>query len=301
MTWEGAWTELVDDFLAHLTLDRGLSLKTIEAYSGDILRFIAFAERGKIPGPGDIRPTDITAWLKEEREAGISPRSAARRLSAVRGFFRFLAETRDIDATPFAAIEGPRTGRGLPDVLSVDEVAALLDQPDTTRPAGLRDRTLLELAYACGLRASEAVGLKMHEMNRELACLRITGKGGRERMIPIGAVAMEHMGRYLTKARPSLLGKTASDHVFVGKSGRPITRQRFWQILKKCAVTAGIRSSISPHTLRHSFATHLLEGGADLRVVQMLLGHADIATTQIYTHLDIGHLRSVHRRFHPRG
>jgi len=300
MTQDWSWAEFIDDFLAHLTLDRGLSLKTVEAYSCDLLRFVEFAERNNLSAPGSVRPGDVIAWLKDERNT-ISARSAARRLSAVRGFFRFLAESKGLDATPLAAIEGPRTGRGLPDVLSVTEVTSLLEQPDTTQPAGLRDRTLLELAYACGLRASEAVGLRIHEMNMELACLRITGKGGRERIVPIGAVAMAHMGRYLAGARLTLLGKAVSDHVFVGRSGRPITRQRFWQILKRCALTAGIRESISPHTLRHSFATHLLEGGADLRVVQMLLGHADIATTQIYTHLDIGHLIEVHRRFHPRG
>jgi len=180
-------------------------------------------------------------------------------------------------------------------------VESLLQRPDVTKPAGLRDRALLELTYASGLRASEAVGLRLPEIDRRLFYLRITGKGNKERIVPVGETAMEWLERYLSQARPRLLGKVQSDIVFVGKGGRPLTRQRFWQILKGHAAAAGVRGPVSPHTLRHSFATHLLAGGADLRVVQMLLGHSDITTTQIYTHVDIERLREVHRKFHPRG
>ncbi len=295
------WTVLLDDYLSHLTLDRGLSLKTVEAYSADVIRFISFSDRSRISDPETVRPSDVVAWLEEERASGISPRTMARRLSALRGFFRFLSQVQAVETDPLTTVDTPRIGRTLPGVLAVDMVESLLQRPDVTKPAGLRDRALLELTYASGLRASEAVGLRLPEIDRRLFYLRITGKGNKERIVPVGETAMEWLERYLSQARPRLLGKVQSDIVFVGRGGRPLTRQRFWQILKGHAAAAGVRGPVSPHTLRHSFATHLLAGGADLRVVQMLLGHSDITTTQIYTHVDIERLREVHRKFHPRG
>lgn len=295
------WTLLLDDYLSHLTLDRGLSLKTVEAYSADVLRFISFADRSGIRVPEAVRPSDVVAWLAQEQATGVSSRTMARRLSALRGFFRFLSEVHAIETDPLTTVDTPRIGRSLPGVLTVDAVKSILEHPDTSKPDGLRDRALLELTYASGLRASEAVGLKLSCIDRGLFCLRITGKGNKERIVPVGETAMEWLERYLSDSRPRLLGKKQSDLVFIGRGGRPLTRQRFWQILKGHASAAGVSTPVSPHTLRHSFATHLLAGGADLRVVQMLLGHADITTTQIYTHVDIERLREVHRKFHPRG
>ena len=183
----------------------------------------------------------------------------------------------------------------------MQEVEALLSQPNVEKPAGIRDRAILEVLYSCGLRASEAVGLLMNELNMEAGFLKVSGKGGKERVVPFGEEAAYWLGRYIKSARPKLLKNAVSYYCFVGRRGRPITRQRLWQIIKTCALQAGIKTRVHPHVLRHSFATHLLEGGADLRAVQMLLGHSDISTTQIYTHMDISYLRTVHREYHPRG
>lgn len=296
-----AWHTLLDDYLFHIAIDKGLSQRSIEAYSRDILNFIGFAEKMGIFSPKEVTSTDVGRWLKAERNKGVTARTNARRLSALRGFFRFLADEQVVDSTPVAIIESPKMGHYLPQVLTVKEMENLLEQPDIVRPEGLRDRALMELTYACGLRASEATALKLDQIDHKLSYLKITGKGDKERIIPAGEWAIKWLKKYLNDARPKLLRNEISYIVFIGRRGTPLSRQRFWQILKKYAVMAGIKSAISPHTLRHSFATHLLEGGADLRVVQMLLGHSDISTTQIYTHLDVKYLRSVHKKFHPRG
>jgi integrase/recombinase XerD len=296
-----AWSRFLDEFMAHIAVDRGLSSKTLDAYSRDIIHFLAFAESQGLAGPQDVRPKDILAWLKRLRDSGLSARTSARRLSALRGFFKFITDEHGLACTPLAVINTPRIGVHLPNVLSVSEVEAILEQPDTTRPIGMRDRALLEITYACGLRASEAVGLKINQLDMEVGYLRIRGKGNKERIVPFGEAASDWLKRFMENGRPQILGKRASHFVFVGRGGRPITRQRFWQILKVCSAAARIKSEISPHCLRHSFATHLLEGGADLRAVQMLLGHSSITTTQIYTHLDIRHLRTLHQKYHPRG
>ncbi|MGB9711891.1 MAG: site-specific tyrosine recombinase XerD [Dissulfurimicrobium sp.] len=296
-----SWTTLLDDFLAHLTVERGASVKTLEAYSRDILDFIDGLGGDKACGPGAVSSSDVLVWLKTQRNRGFSPRTLARRLSALRSFFRFLSEGYGVDPTPLTVINNPRIGLSLPDQLSIPEVNALLEAPDCLKPIGLRDKALLEVSYACGLRASEAVTLRLDQIDRKLSYIRVSGKGEKERVVPIGETAVYWLDRYLKEARPCMLGKAASFYVFTGRDGRPLTRQRFWQILKTYAAMKGIRHRISPHTLRHSFATHLLERGADLRAVQMLLGHSSITTTQIYTHLDLKRLREVHRKFHPRG
>ncbi len=296
-----SWAELVDDFMSRLVIDQGASPNTLDAYSRDLLNFVDFAEGQKLANPEDINSNHILGWLKSLRDSGLSARTTARKLSALRSFFRFLVEEHNLDSTPLAVINNPRIGSYLPRVLSVSEVNALLEQPDVTRPIGLRDRGLLEVTYACGLRASEAVGLKLNQVDIKVGYVRIIGKGNKERIVPMGEIAIEWLTRYLKSGRPRLLGKRASYFVFVGRAGRPLTRQRFWQLIKQYSRSAGIDRDISPHVLRHSFATHLLERGADLRAVQMLLGHADISTTQIYTHLDIEHLRTIHRKYHPRG
>ncbi|HID96929.1 MAG TPA: site-specific tyrosine recombinase XerD [Thermodesulfobacteriaceae bacterium] len=298
---ESLWTVVLDDFMAHLSIDRGLSSCTLDAYSRDVLTFIDHAERHGLHTPADVSSSDIMAWLNKLRISGLSARTSARKLSAVRTFFRFLVQERHIDASPLTVVSTPRLGTGLPEVLSKAEIENLLCCPDVSKATGLRDRTLLELTYACGLRATEATALKMNQLDTRRYYLRIMGKGSRERIVPVGKIAMDWLIRYLKEVRPKLLGRKNSYYVFPGRTGKPLTRQRFWQLLKKYSVAAGIDRQISPHVLRHSFATHLLEGGADLRVVQMLLGHSDISTTQIYTHLDLKHLRSIHRRYHPRG
>jgi len=296
-----SWADLVDDFMSRLVIDRGASPNTLDAYSRDLLNFVDFADRQRLADPGDINPNHILGWLKSLRDSGLSARSTARKLSALRSFFRFLVEEHNLNSTPLAVINNPKIGDYLPRVLSVSEVDTLLEQPDVSKPIGLRDRGLLEVTYACGLRASEAVGLKLNQVDTKLGYVRIVGKGNKERIVPMGEIAIEWLNRYLKSGRPKLLGKRASYFVFVGRSGKPLTRQRLWQLIKQYSRSAGIDRDISPHVLRHSFATHLLERGADLRAVQMLLGHADISTTQIYTHLDIEHLRTIHRKYHPRG
>ncbi|MGQ9813453.1 MAG: site-specific tyrosine recombinase XerD [Dissulfurimicrobium sp.] len=302
----GSWVALLDDFMAHLMVERGVSPQTLDAYSRDILSFIDHMDHLNDTGRMgfealSITSHDVLSWLKAQREKGFSARTLARRLSALRSFFRFLADEHGMDSTPLAVVNNPRIGLHLPDVLSVSEVEAILEGPNCLKPLGLRDRALLELAYACGFRASEVVALKLGQIDLTLGYARVFGKGEKERVVPIGEIALYWLDRYLKDARPKILGGKISLYVFAGRLGRPITRQRFWQILKGYAAIKGIRSAISPHTLRHSFATHLLERGADLRTVQMLLGHSSITTTQIYTHLDLKHLRETHRRFHPRG
>lgn len=296
-----SWTELLDEFMARLSIDQGISRNTLDEYSRDLLNFIDFADRQRLGGPENISSKEILAWLKLLRESGLSPRTTARKLSALRGFFRFLVEEYGLDSTPLAAINNPRIGIHLPEVLSISEVETLMEQPEVNKPAGLRDRALLELTYACGLRASEAVGLKFNQLDMEVGYLRIFGKGNKERIVPVGKTAIEWLNNYLKSGRSKLLGKRASGFVFVGRAGMPLTRQRFWQLFNTYSNSAGIKSKVSPHVLRHSFATHLLEGGADLRAVQMLLGHSNISTTQIYTHLKLQHLRTIHKKYHPRG
>ncbi len=295
-----SWILLLDDFMAHMSVERGASIHTLDGYSRDIMSFIAHVSRREIEEPAEVRPVHILEWLSRLRSGGISAVSATRKLSALRSFFRFLVAEYGLESSPTSLVNNPRAGRTLPLVLSIRQIEDILEQPDITKPMGLRDRALLEITYACGLRATESVSLTLGDVDRKLGYVRVTGKGNRERIVPAGAVAMEWLDRFLQKGRPALLGKHTSAFIFPARGGRHMTRQRFWQLLKKYAETAGIEGAVYPHALRHSFATHLLEGGADLRTVQMLLGHSDITTTQIYTHLDIGRLRSIHRKCHPR-
>ncbi len=294
------WNLLLDDFMAHMSVERGASLHTLDGYSRDIMNFLALMTSRGIERPEEVKPVHILDWLSRLRKDGISPSSATRKLSALRSFFRFLVKEYGLESSPTSLINNPRSGRTLPVVLSVKQIESILEQPDTSKPRGLRDRTLLEITYACGLRASEAVTLTLDSIDMELGYLRIRGKGNRERVVPAGAVAMDWIQTYLQKGHGKLCGKKLSHYLFPARGGRHMSRQRFWQILRQYAVAAGIEKGVYPHALRHSFATHLLEGGADLRTVQVLLGHSNITTTQIYTHLDIGRLRAVHKQFHPR-
>jgi integrase/recombinase XerD len=258
-------------------------------------------QRAGLGHPDEVTSAHIVEWLSLLKKQGLKPASSSRKLSAVRGFFRFLCMEYGLENSPTEVIRNPASGRHLPTVLSVREVDAILEQPDVAKPSGLRDRAMMELAYACGLRATELVSLAMSGIDFSGAFVRVVGKGEKERIVPAGKVAMEWTERYVKEARGRLLKKRHSLFLFPGRGGRAMSRQRFWQIIKQYASQAGISSAVYPHVLRHSFATHLLEGGADLRTVQMLLGHSDISTTQIYTHLDAGFLRKVHRQFHPRG
>lgn len=291
---------LVDEYLTALAAERGASRHTRDAYARDLRRYLDFLEDQGIRTLAAIRPPHLHAFLGHLREEGLTERSAARALSAVRGWHRFLLAAGRAREDPAELIRRPRAVRRLPGVVSLAEVERLLGAPDTHRPAGLRNRAMLEVLYATGLRVSELTGLALGAVNLTAGFVRAVGKGDRERVIPVGREALRWLREYLERGRPALLKGRESPALFVGRRGAPLSRQACWALLKRCARQAGIGRAISPHTLRHSFATHLLERGADLRAVQMMLGHADLGTTQIYTHVARAHLKAVHRRFHPR-
>ena len=291
---------LTDRYLSYLTVEKGLSPNTLESYSRDLQGFIAYLSENDMGSLKAIGTTVILSYLIHLRNRGLAAKSRARHLVTLRGFFRFLHNEKLLSHDPAGLIELPKTGRHLPGVLSINEINTLMTTPNKEHPLGLRDAAMLELLYAAGLRVSELIHLTVLALNREAGYVRVFGKGGKERVVPIGRTALHILEDYLMHARPLLLKGLSSDVLFVGRRGRPLSRQGFWKILKKYASKAGIRHPVSPHTLRHSFASHLLEGGADLRVVQIMLGHADIATTQIYTHVSTDHLRKIHRKYHPR-
>ena len=291
---------LVDRYFSYLTVEKGLSRNTLESYSRDLQYFRIYLSDQAIVTLEGIRAPVILGYLIHLRKRGLTSKTRARHLVTLRGFFRFLHQEKLISGDPAALIELPKSGLHLPGVLSLSEIQDLLASPDKCRPVGLRDAAMLELLYAAGLRVSELIHLKVMEINMEAGFVRVFGKGGKERVVPIGRVALKVLTNYLDNARPMLLKGFASRFLFVARRGRPLSRQGFWKLLKKYASQAGIRHTVSPHTLRHSFASHLLEGGADLRVVQIMLGHADIATTQIYTHVSMERLKTIHQKYHPR-
>jgi integrase/recombinase XerD len=289
----------VVEFLGTLQMERGASHNTLLAYRRDLARFVRFLREGgrAIEAVG---PQDLTGYLSSLRARGLGTRSAARHLSAVRGLYRFLLETGALRRDPAEHVESPRLPRRLPRTLSQAGAAALVEAPDPTRPDGLRDRAVLELLYASGMRASECVTLRLEDLNLEAGYLICTGKGSRQRLLPVGASALHWVGLYLRTARSAFVKRRDPGTLFLNRSGRPLSRQALWAILRRAARRAGLRAAVSPHTVRHSFASHLLERGADLRSVQALLGHADISTTQIYTHLASDVVKQMYRRFHPR-
>ncbi len=290
----------LDLFLSHVRLEKGLAPNSVDAYGRDLRRYAEdLARRGVTEWSAVGRP-EVQAHLAALVERGLSSRSQARALSAIRGLHALLVREKLATTDATEEIDAPRPGRKLPSLLSRDEVEALLAAPDPRRPAGRRDRAMLELLYATGLRVSELVGLELNDVNLETRVLIARGKGSKERLVPVGAPAADAVRAYLQTAREPLLGGRRSKHLFVTPRARPLSRQGFAKILGRCARAAGIRRRISPHKLRHSFATHLLEGGADLRAVQAMLGHADVSTTQIYTHVDRTHVRKLYDRFHPR-
>ncbi|MEE4280201.1 MAG: site-specific tyrosine recombinase XerD [Halieaceae bacterium] len=291
---------MVRSYLDALWLERGLSDNTLAAYRRDLCAFEAWLHASGTRLEQASR-ADIQAYLGHLLALRRSPRSAARVLSCLRGFYRHLLREGRRDDDPSLDLDGVRTGRPLPKTLSEEDVEALLAAPDTESAIGLRDRCMLELLYACGLRVSELTGLEVGQVSLNQGVVRVTGKGGKERLVPIGDEALLWLQRYLRSARPQMLAGCASDAMFPGRGGRPMTRQTFWHRIKRHAASAGIRAPLSPHVLRHAFATHLVNHGADLRVVQLLLGHSDLSTTQIYTHVARARLRDLHEKHHPRG
>lgn len=292
--------ELIDLFLNHLLVERGLAQNTVLAYRDDLNRYMDFLEGKHIDALARTTRDDVVHFMLGQKEEGLNPNSIARRLAAVKMFYRFLVRERVLAADPTSLIDSPKLWKKIPETLSLNEVDALLAQPDHRRPQGIRDRAIMETMYATGMRVSEAVNLKMAAVNLEVGFLRCIGKGNKERVIPLGRKAIQSIRRYLEAGRPRLLKQRESDCLFVSRMGPRISRQSFWKLIKKYARMAGIKKSIRPHLLRHSFATHLLERGADLRSVQEMLGHANISTTQIYTHITKDRLKSIHRQFHPR-
>jgi integrase/recombinase XerD len=297
------YEHLVLDFLAYLEFERGLSRNTLEAYRSDLFQFGRFLEaRGAdavTATSADV--SDFLTYLADGNgRAPSSPATIHRKAACLRSFYRHLRRENVRDSDPTATISGPRRGRKLPKVLNRGEVQKLLDQPRGTAPTSLRDRALLELMYACGLRASEAIGIEVPDIDLELGVLRARGKGSKERVVPIGRAAVEAVRIYLERGRPALVHGGIVAHLFVNFRGEPLTRQGLYKIVRRHATTAGLADRMSPHTLRHTFATHLLAGGCDLRSVQEMLGHADVATTQLYTHLSSDRLKDVYFKAHPR-
>jgi integrase/recombinase XerD len=289
----------LNQFYQHLGVERGLAPLTVAAYARDLQDFWEFLESRGRSHWGAVALSDLQDYFVAQEARGLSARSRARRLSALRQFFRFLQREELVSANPVELLDSPRLPRRLPQVLGEAEVAALLAAPDPGTPTGLRDQALLEVLYATGLRVSELVGLTLKQLDLRRGLVRPLGKGGKERVVPMVAPAVDKVQLYLDQGRPRLLKGRQSPYLFINHRGGRLSRQGFWKLLKQYALKAGVKT-LSPHTLRHSFATHLLSRGANLRVLQMLLGHADLATTQIYTHLDADRLRQVHRKAHPR-
>ncbi len=292
--------ELVDQFLDAIWMERGLSKNTLGAYRADLMTLArALAENGKVVDRAE--KSDLLDFIASRVENGAKPRSTARQLSSFRRFFRYILREGLRDSDPTAEIEMPRIGRSLPKTLSEDEVDSLLCAPNTDEPLGHRDRAMLELLYATGLRVTELINIKQSQINFNQGVLRIVGKGDRERLIPLGEEAQRWIKDFINGPRMEILLERQTDYLFPTRRGDRMTRQAFWHIIKRYAEKAGVRQKMSPHSLRHAFATHLLNRGADLRVVQMLLGHSDLSTTQIYTHVARERLKDLHGEHHPRG
>ena len=291
----------LDLFLSYISVEKGVAAHTVAAYGRDLSRYLDHLERLERRTPDEVNPTDITAFLGRLKEEGLAPRSRARSLSAVRTFHRFLMVEQYASRNPAAIIEAPRTTHKLPGYLTPREVDALFAACAGSSPEDIRDGAMLELLYATGLRVSELVGLKLREVNLQAGYLLTMGKGSKERLVPIGESAGLRVTGYVEQIRARRDPASRNPFLFLSRLGDAMSRQAFWNIIKKRAYQAGIGKSISPHTLRHSFATHLLENGADLRSVQIMLGHADLSTTQIYTHVTRERLKRLHQQIHPRG
>ena len=290
--------ELIELFLDALWVEHGLSTNTLNAYGSDLKIFAKWLQNTRL---SDVQESDVSRFLASRYKQGVGARTAARILSSLRRFYAYLIREQQISADPTALIESPYIGRPLPASLSEKDVEELLAAPEPSDHLGFRDKTMLELLYATGLRVSELVGLKVAQINFRMGVVRVTGKGNKERLVPVGEEALHWLEEYIHGPRQEILGARVCDVLFVTKRASGMTRQAFWHIIKRYAVKAQIEKQLSPHTLRHAFATHLLNHGADLRVVQLLLGHTDLSTTQIYTHIAQERLKELHSKFHPRG
>jgi len=291
----------LDLYLDYLAVERGLAANTRASYSGDLMKFHSHVTEQGLGSWEEVGPAEVMGFLASLQGQGIASRSRARLLSTLRGFFKFLVREQHLTGNPVTRLTSPRLRRYLPDVLSVEDVERLLAGPNRATPQGQRDAAMLELLYATGLRVSELVAITMGRVNLEVGFVIALGKGSKERIVPMGEVAAEALRGYILGARNRLLRGRLSDALFVTSRGRAMTRQAFWKLVRQYTLRAGIQKRVTPHTLRHSFATHLLERGADLRSVQMMLGHADISTTQIYTHVARERLKRIHHMYHPRG
>ena len=295
--------ERIDEYLNYLAVEKGASLHTLEAYSRDLRRFAAHgtAEAAHETDPERVTADHLVSFLGSLRREGLSATSINRSLAAVRGFYKYLLRNGRIQENPVAEVSLAKVWMRLPDTLSRAEMEAILGRPDTGTPQGVRDRAMIELLYATGLRVSELVTLTVDSISWQVGYLTATGKGRKERIVPVGQTALACLRRYVDEVRPGYLKGKKRALLFVSRRGEGMTRQSVWKIIKKWALLAGVRKKVYPHTFRHSFATHLLEGGADLRAVQVMLGHSDIATTQIYTHVTRERLKEIHSKYHPRG
>jgi integrase/recombinase XerD len=291
----------LDQFLHYLIVEKGLSKNTIEAYSHGLSRFLNHLKEKGVQEVEEISKFHIRGFLLSLRKKNLSTRSIVRNLVAIRTFFRFLIQEGILEATPIENLESPQVAKTLPEILTLKEIEQLLEQPDLQTPRGKRDRAMLEMLYATGMRVSELMQLPIHQVNLEGGYVLLYGKGSKERIVPLGGEAIKWVTLYLKESRGILAKGKESPFLFITRSGKAMSRQRFWKSLKEYARRAGLRKRITPHLLRHSFASHLLEGGADLRSVQMMLGHVDISTTQIYTHVTGERLKKIHQRYHPRG
>ncbi len=292
--------QLMSVFADHLRVEMGLSASTTTAYASDARGYLMFLDKMGIP-VGHSGADQVILYIASLRQRGLAPTTVSRRISALRSFYRYLRVSGQYSSDPTMNLTAPQSWRSLPEVLDVSEVESLMVQPNTTDILGLRDRAMLELFYASGLRVSEVITLSLGDLRLEEGIICCEGKGSRQRMVPLGDEAAIWLNRYIDRARPQLARPASGDRVFLNGRGKPLSRMGIWKILRKYVIQAGISKRVSPHTLRHTFATHLLEGGADLRSVQRMLGHADISTTQVYTHVDREYLREVHRMHHPRG
>lgn len=293
-------SDWIAEFTNYLSVERGLASNTLESYGRDLRQYAAYLAANNVPHPEAVSREAIVQYLLQLQSQGKATATIARRLAALKAFYQYLVRERLCDEDPTRNLESPKLERRLPRVLSVAEVERVLRQPDVRTPGGLRDRAMLELLYATGIRVSELVSLNLGDVNLEQGYLRCVGKGSKERLVPVGSFAQDSLRTYLGQGRPKLIRDPHEQCLFVNHHGRRLTRQGFWKIVKRYAELAKVDKAITPHTLRHSFATHLLENGADLRSVQEMLGHADISTTQIYTHLTRVRLKEVYSRSHPR-
>ncbi len=290
------------EYLSVLSLEKNLSGNTVSSYKNDISSFINFASEKNISDPSQITYLDLVDFFKELNKLGLSKTSAARYYSSLKGFFKYLFQNNYIKTNPVEKVETPKLSKNLPNVLSFNEIEKILNQPNTKDKFGLRDKAILELFYACGVRISELLNLKISDLFFSEEMIRVLGKGSKERLIPIGESAVNWITKYLQNSRPLLMKKLKSEnYVFLNTRGTKLSRMGVWKIVDRYVHEAGIKKEVHPHTFRHSFATHLLEGGADLRAVQEMLGHSDISTTQIYTHIDREYIKQVHKDYHPRG